>query len=350
MKSVEESLNLIPSISEVKITGVAGSAVFNAGNDPARHDNLIQHPIPIGGRLEFKITIPARIQERLKLWRVSENSELTEFLVITELDLPYPCTFVAPLGQGRIIRPSGAVIVLREFLIEELEKLGDKSQIKLTTLGPSPFHIDCHIRECPEQEESPPGELIIPNVWLRKTLGRGYARWDFFFLAGSFESPGAVRTALVEHVKPEFATYYRLTCQRNVQRFNVAAASARAEAAVATFRLRGARNWMRRVTRLRGLLRDLNLEILLLQMGIAKDQERNNKLLDKLRDRSVPLVIEKELAERAELNFSTELDTYGKVLEVLETQHTQTVQRITAFSVSLLGVIVGALLTAALRR
>ncbi|MGW7594431.1 hypothetical protein [Streptomyces asiaticus] len=135
-----------------------------------------------------------------------------------------------------------------------------------------------------------------------------------------------------------------------MQRFSVEVASIQAEEAAAAYTHRGINNWLRRTTRLRKVVRDLNLEILLLQIGIAKTQDQNNKFLEILRSQNSSLIIEKQLTEQAELNYSKELGTYAEVLKVLESQHTQTVQRISAFAVSLLGVIVGALLTAALRR
>ncbi|MGW7687443.1 hypothetical protein ACWGMA_00895 [Streptomyces asiaticus] len=113
--AVESSLNLVPSVSDLKISGANSTVLFDTG-DAKEFDDLIQHPIPANGRIEFRITIPSRIQERLMGWRVSKDNEITEFLVIIDLNYRYPCTFVTPVGQGKILAPSGAVIIVREFL------------------------------------------------------------------------------------------------------------------------------------------------------------------------------------------------------------------------------------------
>ncbi|MET7532086.1 hypothetical protein [Streptomyces goshikiensis] len=339
---VERTLDLIPSVSRIEIDPPRGFMSFNLG-DATEFKDLIQHAIPIGGEIRFHILIPARIQERIKGWSVSAGNSVEEFLVTIDLSTTYPCAFIIPLGEG-VLRPSGAVIVVREFLTEELDKLGSKAAIKLTTLGPSPFHAEFHIKE------GDVGEILAPGIRVSRAISSGYSRWTLHYDPEVHESAEAARTVIIQRLGYEFSTFYRIVAHRNIHRFGVAAIEAWVEGTLAFYGGKGLKSWIYRTAKLRKILHDISLEILKVQLGIEKVHKQNERLIEKARDRNSKLALEKELAEKAELGFRDELSSYAEMVGVLESRHSNTTQRLTSFAVSLLGVVVGALLTAALRK
>ncbi|MEX3102591.1 MULTISPECIES: hypothetical protein [unclassified Streptomyces] len=342
---VERVLNLIPSINDLKITGGRTSFALFDTEGAERLDDLIHHPIPVYGAVTFTITIPSRVQSRLSPWGdISVGNKVEKFLVFIELDSDYPYTLIIVSGD-EIVRPTGAVVVVREFLQEELAKLGDASSINLTTLGPSPFHAEFFVAEGDE------GEAIAPGLkaHLRRG-GKSYGRCDFFYDPAEFESPTHVLDVIRRKVGPEFAGFYRLTAEQVIKRFGMRVLTSQVEERVSSYRERGLASWFRRVRTSRSTLRDIGLELLEIQMGMTKTQQNNAKLIEELETARGVVLFESQLKDKSELDYGSELDSLGAMLKLLESQHTQTVQRLTAFAVSLLGVVVGAFLTAALRR
>ncbi|WP_329120234.1 hypothetical protein [Streptomyces sp. NBC_01465] len=341
---VERTLNLIPSIRKLEVKGGRSSFRWFDVEDADGRNDLIHHPIPVHGNVAFTINIPARAQDRLNpWWKASVDSEVEEFVVFLELDTAYPYALVV-FYSDNMIKPSSAVVIVREFLKEELEKLGDRSTLELTTLGPSPFHAEFYIKEGDQ------GDFVTPGLNALVRHGRGYSECEFFFDKKVFESAAHVLDEVRKKIGPEFANFYGLTAERTVKQVSVDVLTLQVEEGVAAYRRKGAINWVRRVITSRANLRNISLELLKIQMGVTNSQRSNGKVIDNLRAERGLLLFEGKLVGMAELDYTDQLDNLGSMLKVLESQHTQTVQRITSFAVSLLGVVVGAFLTAALRK
>ncbi|MER6274658.1 hypothetical protein [Streptomyces sp900105755] len=344
---VERVFNLIPSIKNLQVRGGrSGYALFDT-EDVEDPGSLIYHPIPIHGTVSFTINIPSRVQNRLNpLWSTSIDNKVEEFLVFIELDSDYPYTWVAVSGDD-VVKPSGAIVVVREFLCEEIAKLSEKSTLTLTTLGPSPFHADFFVEESGQAE----GEVVVPG--LRVSLQRGrnsYSKCTFFYDGAEFDSPAHAVEAIRQKVGPEFATFYWLTAEKVVKLLGMDALTAWVDEGVSMYRNRGMVNWLRRVLTSRSLLRNISLQLLKIQMDMTRTQRSNSKKIEELGANRGALLFDSELKGVSSLDYGSDLENLGATLKVLESQHTQTVQRLTAFAVSLLGVMVGAFLTAALRK
>ncbi|MEU7413959.1 hypothetical protein AB0B40_32435 [Streptomyces sp. NPDC042638] len=346
---VERVFNLIPSIKNLQVKGArSGYALFDT-EGVEEPGSLIYHPIPINGTVSFTINIPSRVQNRLNpLWSTSIDNKVEEFLVFIELDSDYPYVWVAVSGDD-VIRPSGAVVAVREFLREEIEKLADNSTLTLTTLGPSPFHADFFVEEAgPGQEE---GEVVAPGLRVALQRGRNsYSKCTFYYDGAEFSSPAHAMEAIRQKIGPEFAVFYWLTAEKTVKRLSMDTLTVQVDESVAMYRNKGVVNWLRRVITSRSALRNISLELLKIQMSMAKTQQSNSKEIEELGSNRGTLLFDDELKKASSLNYGSDLENLGAMLKVLESQHTQTVQRLTAFAVSLLGVVVGAFLTAALRK
>ncbi|MER6191983.1 hypothetical protein [Streptomyces cyaneofuscatus] len=332
-------------MTDLQIDGARDANYFFDTGSLDEPDHLIYHPIPAHGQVRFRITIPSRVQERLKGWSVSDDNRVQDFIVFIDLDSRYPCTFVIPQDpEGERLRPSGAMIIIREFLKEELGKLGDKATVRLTTMGPSPFHADFYV------SEGEGGDPVEPNFSLTRKHGHGYSVWDFQFDGTSFDTPQQALVKILERCRSEFGSFYRIEASGLVELRTVKSFTKEVQEAVSSYRRKGVKNWLHRVIRMRGEIRDLALQLLTLQIDIAERRRSSSSLVDALRERNPTLLLEKELSDKSDYEYTEDLERYSEILKVLETQQTQTVQRITAFCVSLLGVVVGAVLTAVLRR
>ncbi|WP_326652595.1 hypothetical protein [Streptomyces sp. NBC_01750] len=340
----EKTLNLIPSIRDLEVRGGRERFSLFGLHEEVDDGSLIRHPIPQHGRISFILNVPARVQSRLNPWGdISAGNGIEDFLVVTELDRDYPYTYVLISGTAEILKPSGAVVVVREFLKEEIDKLGDRSTVRLTALGPSPFHAEFYI------QPGNLGEKAAPGLGVARTHSRWYDRLDFYFdeeIAG----PAQAMEEISKQFGPEFATYYLLTAEGVIKQRKMESLTDDTEEAVSAYTRKGLKNWLRRLLTSRANLRNLSLEMLRIQMSITRTQQSNNETLEGLKEGREFLLLGRELKEVSELNYANELENSGAILKVLESQHTQTVQRVTAFAVSLLGVMVGAFLTAALRR
>ncbi|CAM5528964.1 hypothetical protein [Streptomyces canus] len=337
--SVSFALNEIASIRDLEFHEVDRFSLHSKEAKNSYGDTL--EGLPVSGSMRFRISIPSRVQQDLVRGR--QVGEIEDFSVFTVFDRRHPVSFVVAEGSDYSTRkPSDALVVIREFLRRELGKIKETS-VRIRRLGPTPFHAECYIIA------GEGGARISNGVAVEVQQRTGYDKFTFLY---SPEGGGAADTygQVVAWMTPEFALFYSVTADRSTRMRRSVETINLADALSHTYSHKGIFAYIRRVLRNKRDLLTLRLAVLQCRLATVHEQRSAESRIENLySERDVQVVrpyIDKTLGQ----TYDEEVDTAEKMLEILESQHTQEVQRITTFCASLLGVTVGALLTALLRR
>lgn len=115
-------------------------------------DGVLLTPHPDNGMLSFRVAIPVRIQKEIADRTFGQAfSEIESFYVVT-FYRSFPVTYVFAEGDpGLYSMGAEAVRILRIFLKEETERYRKDDSICFTFIGPSPFPCDFMLRESTEE-------------------------------------------------------------------------------------------------------------------------------------------------------------------------------------------------------
>ncbi|MEU8031886.1 hypothetical protein AB0C13_25120 [Streptomyces sp. NPDC049099] len=333
--SIEDAFNSIPSVRDLVFTAVFGETTLHRDGDV--------FVVPAVGEMSFRVTIPSRIQEKLSLFPVPPTA-IEEFDVTIVFGSFAPVTSVVCVGaEEDHFSPSTAVVVVREFLEAELGKLNG-SNVTLSTVGPSPFHVDFHVR---------PGVGEVEwRLGLSCTFkaGIGYRDCVFYYDPEVFSSVEEVMGGVLAHVRKELSGFYYLQIQRN-HRMNVAL-DLNEEAEALTYRLSepGVRAFLRRTRGFRRALNSLKIAILKSRLMIARHHREAQEIIGITYLRLEVELFRPYLDEVVAEKYEEELDAAEKIVDLLDERQTHEAQRFVSFTVALIGVIVGSVLTAILRK
>ncbi|TDU05409.1 hypothetical protein EDD99_3920 [Streptomyces sp. 846.5] len=341
---VAEALGKIPSVDDIKIDTSKRRARFEAlsGADP-NDSQVISQAIPTRGSIRFSLQIPKRTQVELSIFRSAAVSESGKFEVIILMDGDYPVTFVFPKDVGRNEDVATAVVVVREFLEKELGKLGEDSPVLLKCLGPSPFHAEFHV-------SSGVGEnLLVGGLSYSHFKARSYDQYEIFCDDQEFPDQASALDAVIAYLMPEFGMFYFLGAQRYLNYVKFSSIAAEFDRLTSQSISRSFKSRIRTVS-IGSSIRDIRILLLQFQSRVLSVGKYSRGQVDSL-DSTRPVTVLKNLIEEMlERDFENQIETFEKTLSLLDSSHTQTIQRVTSFAVSLLGVFVGAILTAWLRK
>ncbi|MEV7241642.1 hypothetical protein AB0N92_10400 [Streptomyces sp. NPDC093248] len=338
-KGVSEVLEAIPAIRDLEMSGIeTGSRPRKSGETPWGDSYEFT---PTRGMLKFRVTIPLRVQGLVASGHTVDGVE--DFIVRTYFDYRHPVSFVACEGASPELRnPAAALIVVRQFLRSEIGKL-QRPDVRLRTLGPTPFHANFYL----VAERN--GEEITDDLSVVVEKRPGYDKIRFSYDKEKLALDDATRFTFAWLI-PEIATFYVVSMAGTEKGRRATSTMGLAEVLAATYSTRGALSYLRRVVRNRRSLLTLRLALLNAKlMGVHELRGAEEVITAVYSNRTVQVIrpyIDGELSEV----YEEELETAEKTLDILDAQHTQEVQRATTFCASLLGVVVGALLTAWLRR
>lgn len=116
--------------------------------------------------IDFSLYLPLRIQESLALLHGGPWSERWRYSFRSSDRLPI--VFARPLDDNPDVRPSSGVVIMREFLESQAAILA-KHGLRLETLGPSPFHVECLVFAA-DSEENHEG-----TFWCEHERSAGYS-------------------------------------------------------------------------------------------------------------------------------------------------------------------------------
>ncbi|MFJ6530697.1 hypothetical protein ACIQMZ_36265 [Streptomyces longwoodensis] len=335
-RAVTETLKSIPSIHNFEIQEVKGFFAL----PPSDTRNTFEK-MPNSGMLKFRVAIPLRVQEDLAPGKSLAGVE--EFTVRTYFDRRHPVTFVVCEGDAsEVVNPSYSLMIIREFLKVEIGKL-KRDDVRLHRMGPTPFHGDFFLRE------GAAGSQITDGLHVDVTQRRGYDDFHFEYDPQKLDHEKAL-WRVFWWMKSEFAVFYYVN-STSIHRMSRAYGTIEvAQELAETYAQTGILSYLRRVFRNKSTLLALRLSLIeakLYGINARRDVEEMVSLL--YAERSVQ-VLKPYIDRTKEEAFEEEAEAAEKTLDVLESQHTLEVQRLTTFCASLLGVVVGAFLTAWLRK
>lgn len=153
------------------------------------------------GRIHFSLYIPMRIQKELHPghWS-STNTE--HFAIYVRYSFNGPVVFVECVNAGSDCDPSDGVIVVREYLKQQL---AHSDSIIFDCIGPSPFHADFFAQQHPSTKD----------IDVEQTKRPGYNRFDIK-TNWSLEDPDGL-DRVFNAFEYELDDFYHLARQRVLQ-------------------------------------------------------------------------------------------------------------------------------------
>ncbi|MFE3601823.1 hypothetical protein [Streptomyces sp. NPDC059142] len=340
-KSVVETLNSIPSIREVELKGIASFILAREGVSPWGQS---LEGAPAGGMLKFKVTIPTRVQADVARGR--KVGEVEDFIVRTYFSRRHPVSFAVCEGSGTLpANPSASLMVVREFLNREIGKLNSPN-VRLRKIGPSPFHANFFLKKGTKEGAQELSDRISVSVKKRQI---GYDEFVFNYDANQCDHNEALREVF-EWAIPELEIFYTTAVQKSAAIGRSISSMKLAEDLAKTYSTPGIISYLRRAIRNKRELLKLRLFLLQSRLQGVHELRRAEEGIQRVYSERQIQILKTYTEKVMNESYSEEIETAEKTLDVLDAQHTQEVQRLTTFCTSLLGVVVGALLTAWLRR
>ena len=335
---VQSALDAIPSVRNLSLT-TPNISIFIDGEVTPYGESV--ELTPAMGLMTFDVTIPTRLQKQLLFG--SSVGDVEEFNVLTMFSHDHPVTFVVCRGADNTLRnPAFSLAIVRDFLANEISKLND-SGIRIRTIGPSPFHADCYLVQGNGTHK------LTDDLTFERAHSPGYDRLTFFYDPEKTASHEAVGK-LVQYAAPEFAVFYSLELDRHMRSNRARLVEDLANRVADTYSKHGVIQYLKRIFSNKRDLLTLRLATLKFKLDSIREQRDATQKIEELYEERPPILLRKVLEGKTEDNYAEEVETASRVLELLDSQHSQEVQRFVSFCVSLLGVVVGALLGALLRK
>ncbi|MFD0415829.1 hypothetical protein [Streptomyces sp. NPDC127108] len=331
IEKVKAAFDAVPSVQKFKAVNVDDLNFHWAGDGYVEPEGQ-ETQIPSSGMLTFEVNIPTRLQKYMLL----ANDEVEIFRVTILFHYVHPVTYIECLGApGEVTHPSWALVVVREFLREELKKR-DLS-VGLLVIGPSPFHADFSLRNGTGPQ--PAGDGF--SVEVEKSLA--YDRITYFH-----ESADSLR-ALYSSLQLQFSYFYRFTILRNMRLRAAVDLSDQSEEIAESFKGRGFRAYISRTLAVRQKLQSAQLDAVSARLTTTRHKRGSAEDLEGLYPGEEAAHLRGYLEKSMKEDYIEEIESAEKILDVLDGRHSQELQRFATITFSLLGVAFGALLTAAFR-
>lgn len=332
----------IPSVHNFNILGVEDLEFIWEGKIGTPGDEEI--PLPSIGAITFDVRIPARIQKQISIFAPVEGIE--EFKVITLFHYVHPVTFIECINPSGDDVPNSAtaLAIVRDFLKAELQK--QRSDVELFMIGPSPFHADFSL-SLGEGED-----IVADGFTVTINKGLGYDQFSYFHDAQNSHREATGSDALwnlFTIIHEELCYFYRFVSLRN-ERLSVSSSLGdKAQELADLFKKRGASAFLRRTLTVRHKLQSAQLETISARITTMQHSRSTKEDLEGLYPRKDSATLSGYLQKVTEESYLEEIEGTEKILEVLESRHSQEVQRFATIAFSMLGVVVGSVLTAAFR-
>ncbi|MGW9493900.1 hypothetical protein ACWG5P_05795 [Streptomyces prasinus] len=338
-KRVVYTFEAIPSVHNFALTEIDDLDFYWEGKIGQSGDEEI--PLPELGLMTFDVNIPSRIQKQLGI--LPGIGDVEEFKVLTFFHYVHPITYIeckSPQG-GEVSNPSSAMAIVRDFLVAELKK--QQSDIELFMIGPSPFHADFSLRAGKGEMEVGDGFSVTVEK------GLGYDNITYFHDPSHASISRAVLWQLYSAIQGEFSYFYRFQSLRNARLHAASNLSTQSEELAKLFKKRGFSSYLTRTATVRHKLQSAQLDAISARMAAMQHSRSTKEDMEGLYPKEGGSALKGYLERVTEEVYLEELEGAEKILEVLESRHSQEVQRFATITFSLLGVIVGAVLTAAFR-
>ncbi len=205
IQEIEIALNLLPSISELVIS-------YNEDEDDSIIDCSYTGDSPLNNcgifcpriedlNIDFNIYIPYRIQKTLLGYTMD-----TENFIVRMRDAYFAPFTIVECVNGSTNDASSAVVLIREFIVNEFSKL--QLKINFEILGPSPFHADCTLSLAsgiPIENKDCSTEELLFDVSIKTK--RGYDEISFLYRIGDTDEDNIMDT-IAQEISNEIGFFY----------------------------------------------------------------------------------------------------------------------------------------------
>ncbi|MBS4104462.1 hypothetical protein [Tsukamurella paurometabola] len=264
-KTLRTALETIPSISNISVNIPAvnhpGPSIEQIRSKylllDGRHTNLSLADLngPSNGTVRFEITIPERMHSLAKFSSAKSLAPYERFEVTTNYRYYGPVTFVRAVGAtAPLPRPSAIVILVREFLRQQLAKTD--TDVRLLSIGPSPFHADFHANF----EHATTADPLETLTYLWERL-RGYDRVSYAFKIPPESAVDDAYREVIDTLSDPLSAYYYCVTLENNRGNDVNQINAEADDLIDLHQSTGALNWLKRTFRSSSKARDLQISI-----------------------------------------------------------------------------------------
>ncbi|WP_134665051.1 MULTISPECIES: hypothetical protein [unclassified Amycolatopsis] len=303
---------------------------------PDIDDNYGDTPLqPNDGSISFEISIPERIQTKLNPIAIVSERKIeigTEFLVQIRYFYHGPVTFVECLNCPPDTKASAAVALVREYLINELDKIGN--DIRMVTVGPSPFHADFQIR-------NPPGNKPVDEDPIEFSRAGGYDQCVYNFYSDDVSSVMA-KEAVYRTLGNELSLYYLLTIERQIRAGRMEDVAESLEELTDLHQKKGLRGTLSRLFKSSKVARKLILDVLMAEALESQDKRSSSQSLSTLKERGGRLLYFEKLEEQASVSYLDELRAIKDSAAMLESGRTKEFEVAIVSLSTLLGAAAGA--------
>ncbi|MEU0771647.1 hypothetical protein [Streptomyces albogriseolus] len=330
-EKVKRAFEAVPSVQKFKAIEINDLDFYWMGSGFTESDDREIY-IPESGIITFEVKIPARLQTIPLLG--GEGAEV--FRVTILFNYVHPVTYIECVDALEEVEyPSMALVTVREFLREELAKRD--SPVALLILGPSPFHADFSLRV--GSGGQPAGEGFTVDV--QKSLA--YDRITYYH-----ESTDAL-WRLYTSLQEQFSYFYQFVTMRNARLTASSQLSKQSKEIADSFKRRGLKAYLSRTMTMRHKLQSAQLDAVSARLTIIRHKRDSADDLEGLYPGEEAAHLRRYLEKVIEEDYLEEIESSEKILEVLDSRHSQELQRFATIAFSLLGVVIGAALTAVFR-
>ncbi|MDP2541005.1 hypothetical protein CSC81_14675 [Tenacibaculum discolor] len=342
LTELKSTLSKISNVTELEI---------NTDDDFKTYSEKIEEPLPnmeyendffpssLIFEIKFNIYIPFRIQSELTgqkekfLKTFSENFQVT-------IDHSYylPVCFIETLKPSKKPNPSTSIQIVREFIRKELKTI--KSEyIRFECLGPSPFHLDLHIKP-----NTPPTE----EEWHfspKETFKKGYNKLDIYYNKNLIKNSEEALDYLRNSIRDEFGFFYLYIQIRNNKIYKWESVQENLTDLLKIQNTPGIKGFFKKLFKRQQLIGELFTDVATFEgESIQYDAFRQNTYNEtfSLKDQTFfKSFIDKELEEKMDYPVKQTSD----LITFFESRRVKSMEFIIALIASLLGGAIGAILT-----
>lgn len=336
---IQTELGKITSITDLEVDIVGNVGMMPNGAD-ILSDFIDSYDIDYdfgpgeGSFIGFTITIPKRIQAEIYPPGFGLTGERFQF--ITVYASSGPVTFIRGIDSADP-SPSKYVVLIREFLIAELEKLDSTLSVK--AVGPSPFWGNFTL--------SPSTEISSDFAANWKTNQRGYDDIEIFYNADSIDN-GQEYGKAVSLLSANFSEYYFQVRASHRRYLRSGIVSGLTDQLVETHRKSGVRGWFTKTFRSGKMARELLLAtITAKQLDVEGRSQANAHLAESRNDPTGKRVdlpeLDAKCQEEADESYVDQLSMAQEIAGILESGRISQYEVLVVSASTVLGAAAGAI-------
>jgi len=260
------------------------------------------------------------------------------FFVITYF-ADFPATYVFVEGEASP-NPYGsqAVAIVRRFLDDEVKRYRSDDSIEFSFIGPSPFPCDFLLKPSTESDQ-----MKAPYL-LQRTPREGHDEITLTYDSARYNSAFAAMPTVCRRLAGELAYFYECARKRERRIRIIFRLRSETERLMAITIQRGWGRAMVRFFKSRKLIRNLSLDLILADYECREEEQAERDGLDRSAEIFSGL-FNRETSKEIKDSRVPEIENLDKIVELISSRQRRGVDITMLLITSLLGGIIGSVLT-----